>query len=111
MRPDACNSVSVTLGAYAHLLVEDLRAFQREIGLEWSGKRESNPRPSALGKRSGRLVGPCRQSQAVATLRDSHVGRFHSVAFSASFCSPFAAPVLQALLTVREVATQLGVST
>jgi len=35
----------------------------------------------------------------------------YSVSPDAPFCSPFAAPVLQGLLTVREVAARLQVST
>jgi excisionase family DNA binding protein len=76
--------------------------LERETGVE--------PATLSLGKRIGRFVGACRHSQALVTLADPPSAGFHSVAFSASFCSPFAAPVLQALLTVREVATHLGVS-
>jgi excisionase family DNA binding protein len=75
---------------------------ERETGFE--------PATLHLGKGIGPFVGQCRQSQTVETPGDSPRAGFHSVAFSASLCSPFAAPVLQALLPVRAVATQLGVS-
>jgi excisionase family DNA binding protein len=47
----------------------------------------------------------------LAPLGDSASADFHSVAFDPQFCSPFAAPVLQGFLTVREVAARLSVST
>jgi len=37
--------------------------------------------------------------------------QLHSVSFGTRFCSPFAAPVLQGFLSVRDVAAQLSVST
>ena len=47
----------------------------------------------------------------MATLGDSLPADLHSVASDTRFCSPFAAPVLQGFLTVREVAARLSVST
>jgi excisionase family DNA binding protein len=77
--------------------------MERETGVE--------PATLSLGKRIGPFVESRRRSQAVATLGDSRSGELHSVSFVARFCSPFAAPVLQGLITVREVAKRLGVST
>jgi len=42
---------------------------------------------------------------------DSRSIDLHSVSFEARFCNPFAAPVLQGFLSVRDVAAQLSVST
>jgi excisionase family DNA binding protein len=82
---------------------KSLFGMERETGFE--------PATLSLGKRIDAFVGSCRYSQPLADTSDSAPTDFHSVAFGARVCSPFAAPVLQALLTVREVATQLGVST
>jgi len=81
----------------------------QEFGLE----RETGVEPAtlSLGKRIDAFVGPCRHSQAVAGAGESRSSELHAVSFGAPFCSPFAAPVLQGLITVREVAKQLGVST
>ena len=76
--------------------------LERETGVE--------PATLSLGKGIDPFVGRCRHSQPVATLIDSPSDSFHSVASRASFCSPFAAPVLQGFLTVREVAALLCVS-
>ena len=143
------SDVRVTLGTYAHLLVEDLRAaadahtplpampaaansapiephamhqdgttsidpapisegnplsgMERETGVE--------PATLSLGKGIDAFVGSCKHSQAVASPGDSGSADLHSVSFGARFCSPFAAPVLQGFLTVREVAARLSVST
>ena len=77
--------------------------LERETGFE--------PATLSLGKRPGSFAGSCKYSQAVATLGDSAPADFHSVASDTRLCSPFAAPVLQGFLTVREVAARLSVST
>ena len=77
--------------------------LERETGFE--------PATLSLGKRPGSFAGSCRFSQPVATLDDSAPADFHSVASDPRFRSPFAAPVLQGFLTVREVAARLSVST
>src|SRR5205085_11991547 len=64
-----------------------------------------------LGKRPRSFAGSCRHSERVATLCESATAGFHSVGSDTRFCSPFAAPVLQGFLTVREVAARLSVST
>src|SRR5690348_9394099 len=69
-----------------------LSGLERETGVE--------PATLSLGKRIGRFVGPCRHSQPVAGAADSRSSDLHSVSFGAQICSAFAAPVLQAFLTV-----------
>ena len=77
--------------------------MERETGFE--------PATLSLGKRAGRLAEDGSASQAFTTARDSRSAGFHSVSPDARICRPFAAPVLQDLLTVRQVADRLGVST
>ena len=77
--------------------------MERETGFE--------PATLSLGKLSGVLGEACSPMQAIATTPDSRSGGLYSVSPNAPFCSPFAAPVLQGLLTVREVAARLSVST
>ena len=81
----------------------------QEFGLE----RETGVEPAtlSLGKRIDAFVRQCGHSQRVAIPGDSRSTDLHSVSFGAPFCSPFAAPVLQGFLTVRDVAAQLCVST
>jgi excisionase family DNA binding protein len=76
---------------------------ERETGFE--------PATLSLGKRAGPLAPDGSPSQGVPTPRESRSDAFHSVSPDARIRSPFAAPVLQALLTVREIAARLGVST
>ncbi len=84
-----------------------------QVSREFELERETGFEPAtlSLGKRIGRFVGACRHSQVVTRIGDSRSGELHSVSFGARFCSPFAAPVLQGFLSVRDVATQLSVST
>ena len=77
--------------------------LERDTGVE--------PATLSLGKRIGRFVGACRHSQTLAMRGDSRSIDLHSVSFGTRFCSPFAAPVLQGFLSVRDVAAQLSVST
>ena len=77
--------------------------LERETGVE--------PATLSLGKRP-RLIAPtCIKSQSFANPRHSRSEDLHSVSPLARFRSPFAAPVLQGFLTVRDVAAQLAVST
>src|SRR5207302_6985775 len=77
--------------------------LERDTGVE--------PATLSLGKRIGRFVGACRHSQTLAMRGDSRSIDLHSVSFGTRFCSPFAAPVLQGFLSIRDVAAQLSVST
>ena len=79
-----------------------LSGLERETGVE--------PATLSLGKGIDVFVGSCKHSQAVASPGDSGSADLHSVSFGARFCSPFAAPVQQDFLTVREVAARLSVS-
>jgi len=75
------------------------------------GGRRVRQRAGLHQRDPDRFVGSCRHSQPMPGAGDSRSGDLHSVSFGAGICSPFAAPVLQAFLTVREVAARLSVST
>jgi hypothetical protein len=77
--------------------------LERETGVE--------PATLSLGKRAGVLAPACTKSQSFADPRHSRSEDLHSVSPVARFRSPFAAPVLQGFLTVRDVAAHLCVST
>jgi excisionase family DNA binding protein len=82
--------------------------------MDWNGKRESNPRPSAWEKVAGPVTEVTSGSQAVADPRLQPAASIQRVSSKAAFSKDFASPLLpdfSSSLTVKEVAARLHVCT